>query len=158
VRAAVVGLGSALHGDDGVGCAVVSRLREHPGAAGADLVEAGPRAHLLLEVLAAHDRVIVVDCARMGLTPGSVRSFTAGAARDRRPPGRISAHEGDPLAMAELARALGCPAEMTVVAVEPLAMEPGTGLSRPVARAVAEAADEVLRVLAGPAGDEVEHD
>lgn len=155
MRAAVVGLGSVLHGDDGVGCAVVDRLRELGAGEDADLIEAGARAHVLLDVLAAHERVVIVDCAKMGLDPGSVRVFPAASARDRRPPGRVSAHEGDPLALVGFIRALGFEPEVTVVAVEPAAMEAGTALSPPVLTAVGAAADEVLRALAGPAKGKV---
>jgi hydrogenase maturation protease len=158
MRAAVVGLGSTLHRDDGVGCAVVSRLRERGGLDGVDLIEAGSQAHLLLDVLACHDRVIVVDCAKMGLPAGSVRSFPAGAARDRRPPASATAHEGDPLAMVSLSRALGFDVEVTMVAVEPDSMEPGTGLTSLVADAVETAAAVVLEALAGRAEGEDNHD
>ncbi len=158
MRAVVVGLGSTLHGDDGVGCAVVNFLRERGGLEGVDLIEAGVQGHRLLDVLASHDRVVIVDCAKMGLPPGSVRSFAAASVRDRRSPGRVSAHEDDPLTMVVLSRALGFDAEVTVVAVEPAAMQPGIGLSAAVAGAVAPAAQAVLRALAGQAEDEEYHD
>jgi hydrogenase maturation protease len=158
MRAAVVGLGSTLHGDDGVGCAVVGRLRESGGLDGVDLIEAGSQAHLLLDVLASHARVVVVDCAKMGLPAGSVRTFGAEAAHDRRPPARVSAHEGDPFAMVSLSRALGFDAEVTMVAVEPDSMEPGTGLTNAVANAVGTATAAVLKALAGRAEGEEDHD
>lgn len=158
MRAAVVGLGSTLHRDDGVGCAVVSRLRERGGLDDVDLIEAGSQAHLLLDVLASHARVVVVDCAKMGLPAGSVRSFAAESARDRRPPASASAHEGDPLAMVSLSRALGFESEVTMVAVEPDSMEPGTGLTKAVADAVGTATAAVLEALAGRAEGEDNHD
>lgn len=158
MRAAVVGLGSTLHRDDGVGCAVVDRLRQRGGLDGVDLIEAGSQAHLLLDVLASHAPVVVVDCAKMGLPAGSVRAFAAGALRDRRPPGRASAHEGDPLAMVDLSRALGFDTEVTVVAVEPESMEPGIGLTEAASRAVGTATELVLKALAGRAEGEENHD
>ncbi len=158
MRAAVVGLGSTLRRDDGVGCAVVGRLRECGGLEGVDLIEAGSQAHLLLDVLASHVRVVVVDSAKMGLAPGSVRTFAAEAARDRRPDARGSVHEGDPLAMVSLSRALGFDTEVTIVAVEPDSMEPGTGLTNAVADAVGTATAAVLKALAGRAGGEENHE
>lgn len=137
---------------------MVSRLRERGGLEGVDLIEAGSQVHLLLDILASRARVVVVDCAKMGLPAGSVRTFAAEVARDRRLPARASAHEGDPLAMVSLTRALGFDTEVTMVAVEPDSMEPGTGLTNAVADAVETATAAVLMALAGRAEGEENHD
>jgi hydrogenase maturation protease len=146
-RAAVVGLGSPLRGDDGVGPEVVRRLAEGGLPEDVDALDAGTGGVGLLDLLGRYDRAVVVDCARMGLPPGSVRSFRPDEARSRSGAERIGMHDVDPLAVIALGRELGMRLEVTLVGVEPERMEHEVGLSESVLAAVPEAMRAALHAL-----------
>jgi hydrogenase maturation protease len=90
----VLGLGNPILTDDGVGIhvarAVAERLRAQPGlAAGVCFAEASVGGLRLLDLLAGHDRVILVDAIQTADgRPGDVRRYSFGE-----PPGGV---EGDP--------------------------------------------------------------
>lgn len=147
MRAAVLilGVGNADRGDDGVGPAVVARLRGRlpPG------VEARVARADAADLMAAwdgRDGAIVVDATRSGADPGTVRRFAAeGQALPAATGGDPSSHALGVAQAIELARVLGrLPGRLTVFGVEALQFELGAGLSPAVARAVDAVADRVL--------------
>ena len=69
----VIALGNILRGDDGIGPAVLDYLRFNGYADNARLIDAGSDAFTLLDHLLQPEPVILIDCARMGKTPGDVR-------------------------------------------------------------------------------------
>jgi hydrogenase 3 maturation protease len=70
-RVVVLGVGNPLRGDDGLGPALVRRLR---GRLAAPLIDAGDTPEdYLYDVEAAHPQVvIIVDAARLGAQPGDL--------------------------------------------------------------------------------------
>lgn len=126
-RVLVAAVGSRACGDDAVGLVLAERLR---GDAGVDVAlwedrDALDVAGALLE---GAGPVVLVDCADMGLPPGSWRLLGEGVARDHRD--TVSTH-GFGLADAlRLARALGCERDVRVFGVQPFDVRPGlVGLS-----------------------------
>lgn len=75
-RAAVVGLGNILMGDDGVGVAVVEALRKESLPAHIELYDAGTALQDVLPSVAHCARVILVDCCRAGGSPGAIYRST----------------------------------------------------------------------------------
>jgi hydrogenase maturation protease len=131
----VIGVGNAWRGDDGAGLAVTRRLRELA-PAGVEVREIEGDATALMDVWSGADRVVVVDAAKSGAPPGTVRRFDAHAAALPARLLRSSTHVfGVPDAI-ELARALGrLPATIEVYAIEGASFAAGDRLTPSVARA-----------------------
>ncbi len=144
----VVGIGNRSRGDDGVGPLVAERVAALGLPGVRVLTEAEPLD--LVDVLAAHDDVVVVDALAPRGHPGRVVVWSI----DRPwPPGRggrpIGSHGIGVLEAVEMARALGgLTARLTVVGVEAGRLETGATLSAPVA----EHLDEATRAVAAAAG------
>ena len=135
----VIGVGNRLRGDDGVGLAVVERLRRYP-PADTSLIGLESVSPDLFQHWSPSATVVLVDAATSGAPPGTIRTLDALAAPLPADALRLSTH-GFGLAEAiELARALTqLPAKLSVFAVEGATFEHGLGLTD----AVDAAADEV---------------
>jgi len=156
----VVGIGSELRGDDGVGPAVARAVQQ--------ACDCGAAASVPVEVLVVADPLdlvdagagaplaIVVDATRGGLDPGTVQVVELGGTSAVRPPsnlaGRVrpsSTHALGLVAALDLAKLLGHPPRRTVlVGVEGAEFGPGMGLGPAVADAVPEAVARVLELVA----------
>jgi hydrogenase maturation protease len=132
----VLGVGNPTRGDDGAGPALVARLRQKA-PPGAELQESDGEITGLLAALEGRKRVILVDAASSGRTPGTILRFEDG---DREPMVSLRVGSTHALGLAEalvLARVLGRPpAEVLVYAIEGRSFRPGEGLSPVVKRAV----------------------
>jgi hydrogenase maturation protease len=139
----VIGVGNAFRGDDGAGLAVAGRLRELS-PEGIDVREVDGDASALVHAWSDADRVVVVDAAASGATPGTVRRFDACSGPLPASHVRSSTHAfGVPDAV-ELGRALGrLPRSLEVYAIEGASFEAGEPLTPAVMRAVDEVASEL---------------
>lgn len=144
----VIGLGQRAAGDDGVGLAVLSRLRERGAPPGVELLELA-EATGLLPLLEAPGLMILVD-AVLGAAEGEVLRLRPEALEERalRP---LSTHGVGLLAVLELARALSAglsEPRLWIVAIG--IARPGEyrlGLSPAVSAAISRATAEVLSLL-----------
>ncbi len=149
-RVVVIGVGNEFRRDDGIGPAVLARLRGQVPAAVELLVSDGEPARLI-EAWSGADLAVVVDAVRADpAEPGRLHRLVLD---ETIPPGlhRVSSHGlalGDAVG---LAQALGLlPGRLIVHAVEAADLGPGPGLSPPVAAAAAAlAAAVVAEVTAG---------
>ncbi|TYO96625.1 coenzyme F420 hydrogenase subunit delta/hydrogenase maturation protease [Geothermobacter ehrlichii] len=134
-------------GDDGVGPAVIERLRQRPLPAGVTVEDGGLCGLSLLDFWRGYRRVWLVDAVDMGMTAGSCRWIDLGL---EAPAGgeAFDAH-GDLAPVLALARELGeWPYELLLLAVQPQRVEPGLALSPAVARGVKRAAAMIVSRLA----------
>jgi hydrogenase maturation protease len=146
MTAVVIGVGNEYRRDDGVGPAVVTRLRRR-GLPGVRLEECDGETGRLLELWRDATLVVIVDAVRTEHPqPGRVhrRSLRHPAVVGR----AASSHSSDLGGAVELARALGrLPQVLLLYAVEAGDTSFGAGLSPPVAAAVDRVADEIARDL-----------
>jgi hydrogenase maturation protease len=145
--AKIVAIGNALAGDDGAGPAALRRLRERGLPAGVDAVDSGADPLNWLAELGPADRVVLLDAVDMGLAPGSVRALDPGEGGVAFE-GRLSLHGlgvGEALGVA---RRLWPAATIRVVGIQPQGVEPGSGLSQPVADALDELVNVALNQVA----------
>ena len=138
----VIGLGSPLMGDDGLGLLALEALRQSPALEPAPLlVDGGTWGMNLLPVIESAERLILVDAIRAGGAPGEVVEIE----REALPRGlgiKLSPHQIDlqeVLALAELRGRL--PREAVAIGLEPERVELGCGVSPCVARGL----DALLR-------------
>jgi len=147
----LIGLGNYLAGDDGVGVHVV----EHVVAEGLDrgftALDLATNALDLVAYLGPDtEAVLVVDAAYLGLEPGEFRIFSPDEVETQKELAGFSTHEGDPLKVVELARAMGYPIPaLAVMGIEPCRVEHGTELSERLRGRLAEYAAAAIERLAG---------
>ena len=124
----VVGIGNRWRGDDGAGPEVAARVAEL-GLPGVQVVvQDQPLA--LLEHLADHDEVVVVDAAKRGGPAGRVHVWLVGTAPLPRHRHAVGSHALGVGEVVELARALGrLPRRLTLVGVEAESFRAGAPLS-----------------------------
>ncbi len=145
MRVLVIGLGNDHRGDDAVGLEAARRLapvvggeadvRVHPGEP-VDLLHAWADAELL----------VLIDAARIGLRPGSVRRYELAAGGLPSRGLGSSTHAFDLLVAVELANALGLlPERMVLYAVEGQRYALGDTRSEPVERALDQVVERVAR-------------
>ncbi len=148
----MIGVGNPDRGDDGVGRAVIHKLR---GRVPADvtLLEDQGEAARLVGWLDGAATAFLVDAAISGATPGSVRRLDAKAGPLPVGLGGMSSHGLGLAEAVELARALGVlPPCCVVLAIEAASFEPGATLSPAVEAAAEDAAAMILSELAASPG------
>jgi hydrogenase maturation protease len=136
-RLALIGVGNALRGDDGVGLEIVRRLRE----------PAWPRAVYreitgdCAAIIAAWENAaeaLVFDAAHSGAAPGTIHRFEAHRGPLPAEMFRTSTHLLGLAEAVELARQLrALPPRLVIYGIEGACFEAGSGLSLAVERAAA---------------------
>jgi hydrogenase maturation protease len=142
----ILGLGNPLRGDDGIGPRVAAELLQRglPDSVGAR--DAGAAGLDLLNLLDGPQRVIVVDAADVGLTPGQFARFTPDDAHLADAADTFSFHSAGLAEALALARALGRPLpEIVIFGVQPGSTGWGEELSPPVEDAVPRVVEAVLK-------------
>ena len=157
----VVGLGSEVSGDDAVGLILVDQVQGRLQGAPVTCVR-WPEADALTvahDLLALDDGVLLVDCADLGLEPGSARLLWSGDVRLKVKHSPVSVHGIGLAEGLELAARLGFTRPVHLFAVQPADLAPGTRLSEalqarlPALVAELEAAARRLAVAAAQDGD-----
>ncbi|MBN2491284.1 MAG: HyaD/HybD family hydrogenase maturation endopeptidase [Planctomycetes bacterium] len=146
---AVLGLGSPLMTDEGIGIRILEALERRADLPeDVELVDLGTGGLRIVHEAAGRRKLVVVDCARMGEPPGTIRRFTPEEVRSRKVTLRWSLHEGDVLANLELARRLGtCPEEVVLLGIQPERVAPGLELTATLAARLEEYVGWVLAEL-----------
>ena len=137
VHTVVVGLGSPLMGDDGVGLVALERLRaEFASDPSLEWVDGGTAGLALLPVLESARRVLLLDAIDAGTEPGT-RIEIEGPDLPRRLTTKLSPHQvdvGELLALSALREQE--PAVLVALGVQPECVALGVGLSAPVSSAL----------------------
>lgn len=147
-RIAVIGVGNDFRRDDGIGWAVVSRLRERAGHGpppnGMELTVNDGDPGRLIGLWEDVDLAIVVDAAHAHPgRPGRVHRIELDG-EELRQPGQTSSHGLGLGEAVELSRTLGrLPTRLVVFAVEGQDHTLGTGLTEPVAEVVEPLAQRI---------------
>lgn len=120
-RRYLIGVGNETMGDDGIGPRVADALVERARTAGFETVVLG---HDTLGILSYFDdrteRIVFVDCVRMGREPGDCATFAPEDVETQKQVGRMTTHEGDLLRIIDLARQAALPIPpITIVGIEP---------------------------------------
>jgi hydrogenase maturation protease len=146
-RDAIVALGNPFMGDEGVGPALLEKLRaQSHSLPQVELIDTAGSILSALHALKGRRKVVFLDCALMGLSPGEFRRFLPDQARTEKNLPGLSLHEGDLLGMLATARLLDESAEEVVIyGIEPAQVEQGEGLSEVLSSRMDEYIREILR-------------
>jgi hydrogenase maturation protease len=130
-RRYLIGVGNETMTDDGVGPRVAEALVMRAREFDFETVVIG---HDAVGILAyfddTTDRIVFVDCVRMGRAPGEWACFSPADVDSHKALDRMTTHEGDLLRIVELAKQLGCPIPpITILGIEPDCIGPGLELS-----------------------------
>ena len=145
----VLGLGNPLMADEGIGVHLVERLAERADAyPEVDFIDGGTGGMSLLHRIEGRTRAILIDCALMGETPGTLRRFAPDEVRSTKVLAHQSLHEADLLRLLDLAEQLGqCPEQVVIFGIEPEVVEPRQGLSTVLVERTEHYLSEVLAEL-----------
>ena len=149
-RAAVIGLGNVLLGDDGFGPCVVEHLRTHwdfPDTV--VLIDGGTPGLGLATLLAGFAEAILIDCVAAPGKPGELRRYGLEELLALPLLPRVSPHDPAVREALGFVRLSGEDSERVhLVGVVPGSVATSTELSQSVAAAVAPAAERVVAILA----------
>jgi hydrogenase maturation protease len=133
----IIAVGNSFYGDDGVGTAVLEKIRQDDLFPEADLVDVHTDALALLDHLTRGETNVVVDAADMGLEPGAAVGFRPSEVRMKIRSDHLSMHGFGLAETFDLAAQLDrMPDDVLIVGVEPGRVEINRGLSEAVQQAV----------------------
>lgn len=146
-KTVVLGLGNILHGDDGAGAQVISRLRADSRVPlNVSLVEGGTLGLELLPYVWDCFRLIVVDAVDVGEAPGTLVRMSGKELNSL--PGNSTVHQ---LGVSDLLVALRMLAErqpqVVLLGVQPESTDWSPNLSNPVAAAIDSLVEATIREL-----------
>jgi hydrogenase maturation protease len=146
VKLLVAGIGNIFFGDDGFGPEVAKALAGES-IEGVTIADYGIRGmHLAFELTSGYDRAFLIDAVPRGGAPGTLYVIEPEIRETGLAP---DAHRMDLENVFAFIRTIGGkPPPITIVGCEPSQAEEEIGLSEPVRRAVAPAADLVKRLVA----------
>ena len=150
----VISLGNDFCGDDGIGPRVLERLTKHKFPTPMKFINAGEDAFILLEYLVQSDPVLLIDCARMGLAPGTIRRFNAGDVLLRSAEQLVTMHGFSFAEIFNMAKSIGEPAPCTIFGIEPKDVQMGTSLSEEVEKSIPGVVNMILEEIEGYAKSE----
>jgi hydrogenase maturation protease len=126
----VVGLGSSLGSDDGIGLALVQALSgDAIFAARCVFLESADAATIASSLIEWGAPVILVDAANMALSPGQYRLFEDSEASAILKTSSVSTHGLGLAEGLELARTLGFGKSVYIFGIQPFDLSPGQGLT-----------------------------
>jgi hydrogenase maturation protease len=148
----ILGLGSLLLRDEGVGVRVAERIMERALPPNVEVMDGGTMGLNLLYVIEGREKVVVVDAVKAGSPPGTMYRFTDKDISDKKGLLR-SAHGVDFTDVLKTAQFLGTkPGEVVFIGVEPEDLSDGMELSPLIESRVPYIIDLVMKELAPKAG------
>jgi hydrogenase maturation protease len=147
----VIGLGNVLLSDEGIGVHLVRQLsKQQAKFPTVDFIDAGSAGINLLHLIANRKKAIIIDCAKMGAKPGTIRRFTVDDVQSVKQLSNYSLHEADIPQVINLSKRLGeCPDEVVFFGIEPQTLKPGQSLSKTLSCKIDVYIAEIRKELAG---------
>ena len=127
-RAAIIGIGNILRGDDGLGPRLISLLKEKNVNASTFDCGTAPENYIIPILNTACDTIILVDAADLGSAPGSVKVFSM----DSVPSLSFSTHNPSPRLFTDLLRTGRDGLNIFGLAIQPKRIALGDGISEEV--------------------------
>jgi hydrogenase maturation protease len=141
----ILGLGSSLRGDDGVGPAVIEWLDRQGVPSGVETIDGGTSGLDIVSILMGRERAIIVDAANVGQAPGKWLRFTPDAAQLKGNATTLSLHSAGFAEALALGAALNVlPPTIIIYGVQPQNLDWTAELSEEVQAAVVEVGQAIL--------------
>jgi hydrogenase maturation protease len=115
---AVIGLGSTLRRDDGIGIHLLAMLRERLAGDRIAFLDFGGASFGLVNRLREHEKVLLIDAIDAGLPPGELRIFRLDEASFRVRENKVSSHELSLGDLLEVCGSLGVAADVRVAGIQ----------------------------------------
>ena len=131
----ILGVGNLLLKDEGVGIHFVQQLQKRSLPPDVEVLDGGTRGLDLLMLMEGRKLVVVVDCARLGEAPGTVRVFGPKDIVPEKNRG-FSVHGLNLASALEFGERLGTLPDIFIVGVEPESIQIEIGLSDVVRQAL----------------------
>jgi hydrogenase maturation protease len=127
----VLGLGNVLMSDEGIGVHIVERLQKQAAKFPyVEFIDAGTGGMAVLHLIANRKKAVIVDCALMRQSPGTLLRFTPDDVKSIKQVSHFSLHDADILKVLGLSKQLGeCPDDVIIFGIEPAKVEQGDTLS-----------------------------
>ncbi|PIR17747.1 MAG: hypothetical protein COV46_02905 [Deltaproteobacteria bacterium CG11_big_fil_rev_8_21_14_0_20_49_13] len=175
LKRAIIGVGNRLMGDEGVGIHAIEYLRKatkniirrdlSPSKSAKkgiikkypplgvrpffDILDGGTGGITLLHMFESYDRVILIDAANFGATPGTLKTFDLKEINFSPDSAQVSLHGTSLAGILELAKKLGTKLpRITIIAVQPKKICPSMELSVECKNAIPKIA-EIVRTSVG---------
>jgi hydrogenase maturation protease len=142
----ILGVGNKLLKDEGIGVHFVEGLMEEKLPPNVDVEDGGARGIDLLTLFRGRRLVIIVDAARMGKKPGTVRIFEPEEVMKKHTKG-FSVHGASLADTLKLGEHLGVLPEIVIVGIEPETVEIDIGLTETARNALSEVREIVDRTI-----------
>jgi hydrogenase maturation protease len=141
-------------GDEGIGPVIIDHLRRIPQLADCvDLMDLGTSGLAILHAIEGRQKVVIIDCAYMGLGPGQMRRFGLDEVLSTKQIAGACDHQMDVIGLLNLARTLGqLPDQVVILGIEPKAVEPGPNLSEDLTGRIGYYLEVILAELDLPIG------
>jgi hydrogenase maturation protease len=127
----VLGLGNPLMSDEGIGIFFINKLSEYSGKyPSVDFIDAGTGGLNILHLLEGRNKAVFIDCANMGVQPGTIKRFSPDQVKSVKQLAHQSLHEQDLIKIIEMAKQLDqCPKEIVIFGIQPKNVSFGQSLS-----------------------------
>ena len=132
-----------MRGDDSIGPDIIQRLKNKKLPVPLTLADVGSDAFSLLEYLIGKEPLLIIDCAKMGEEPGTVRKFNLNDKALKTLDKAVSLHGMSFGEIYRMARSLGAVAECTLIGIEPEQIE----FDRPLSQVVEEKIPMIMNMI-----------
>ena len=132
----VLGIGNILRGDDGIGPAIIRHLENKFSPEILQLYDAGSDAFTVLDHLMQPEPVMVIDCAKMGTTPGTIQVVSVGDSDYIDKNLGISLHGYSLSEVWQMARLMGETADLSIIGIEPKQIAFNSDISEEVKKSI----------------------
>ena len=121
----VLGLGNPLMADEGIGGFLINKFLEKTDSyPDIDFIDAGTGGMAVLHLIAKRKKAIIIDCAYMNKSPGTMVRFTPQDVKSVKKLLHYSLHEIDILRVIKFTRQLDqCPDDIVIFGIEPKKIE-----------------------------------
>ena len=145
----ILGIGNTLLTDEGIGVFLVEEMQRRVGdIEGVEFLDGGTLSFTLAEPIARAQGLIVVDAARMGAAPGTLKVFHDAEMDHYLTGNRESVHEVSLTDLMDIARlSESLPQRRCLVGIEPASLEWGEQPSDTVKPAIELGISEILSIL-----------
>jgi hydrogenase maturation protease len=144
----IVGVGSILMGDDGIGMRVIDELEKETLPDEVELHGADISGLDMLKYVEGYERVIIIDAANMSLAPGEIRVFTPEEIEPASFNDKFSTHGMGLLETLTLAGTLGMKCKFVIVGVQPKNVDYNLELSTVIENKIPEIIKTVKDIIA----------